>query len=111
VYAVALFALALPTSVLVFGDGRMGVLFLPLVPGAAGVAILRYRLYDIDLLINRTLVYASLTATLALVYAGGVVACSTFPSAQWPRVHPGGRRFHPRHRRLVQPVRRRIQSL
>jgi hypothetical protein len=43
------------------------------IPIAVGVAILRYRLYDIDLLINRALVYTVLTATLVLVYVGGVV--------------------------------------
>jgi hypothetical protein len=42
-------------------------------PVAVGIAILRHRLYDIDILINRTLVYGSLTMLLVLVYFGGVV--------------------------------------
>jgi hypothetical protein len=52
---------------LIFGFLFMGV------PIAAGLAILRYRLYDIDFIINRTLVYGALTGVLALVYVGGVV--------------------------------------
>jgi hypothetical protein len=44
------------------------------IPTAIGFAILKYRLYDIDIIINRALVYGSLTATLVAVYFGGVVA-------------------------------------
>jgi hypothetical protein len=44
------------------------------IPVATGIAILKYRLYEIDHIINRTLVYGSLTAVLAVFYEGGIVA-------------------------------------
>jgi hypothetical protein len=47
------------------------------VPVAIGFAVLKYRLYDIDLVINRTLVYGSLTAMLVALYFGSVAATQT----------------------------------
>ena len=52
----------------------LGLLLVPSIPIATGIAILRYRLYDIDRIVNRTLVYGALTASLVLIYFGGIVS-------------------------------------
>jgi len=85
-----------------------------LVPIAVGVAMLRYRLYDIDIIINRTLVYGSLTLALVSLYFGGVVATQTLFGVLT------GQQQQPQLAVVVStlaiaalfnPLRRRIQSL
>ncbi|SRR6266699_1311985 len=57
-----------PDSWLKLLDGTVTALVFMTIPIGIGIAIFRYRLWDIDLIINRTLVYGLLTLTLALVY-------------------------------------------
>jgi hypothetical protein len=91
-YAGALLPLALLGDLLPapVGDFVFGavIVFLPV---AAGIAILRYRLYDIDRLINRTLVYGLLTALLAGVYAGAVLVLGQVFGGVTAPPHPDAR--------------------
>ena len=111
-YAGALLPLALLGDFLPAAVGNLffavPVVFLPV---AAGIAILRYRLYDIDRLINRTLVYGLLTAVLAAVYAGVVlvlVQVSGGIGTKPPSWAVAGATLAAAA--LFQPARRRIQA-
>ena len=55
------------------GINVASLLSLVLIPVSAGIAILKYHLYDIDLVINRALVYGVLTTTLVALYLGSIV--------------------------------------
>jgi hypothetical protein len=92
----------------------ISVVVTPSVPIAIGIAILRYRLYEIDVIINRTLVYGSLTAVLVALYFGGVATTQAILQALT------GREELPQLvvvastlaiAALFNPLRRRVQNL
>jgi hypothetical protein len=81
------------------------------VPVAVGVAVLKYRLYDIEVVINRTLVYGTLTATLVALYFGGIVVLQrvfVFLTGQQSTLAVVASTLL--IAALVNPLRRRIQS-
>jgi hypothetical protein len=85
--------------------------FFPSVPVGAGIAILRYRLYEIDRIINRTLVYGLVTAILALCYGGLVLALGQLfgtVGERTPSWAVAGATLATAA--LFQPARRRIQA-
>ena len=121
VYSVALLAFAVPSTIFVIimlqslESVRVffAVLF-PLIPISVGIAILKYRLYDIDRIINRTLVYGLLTAILVGLYLGGVTATQALLRTLTGQEHPPQLVVVASTlviATLFNPLRRRIQSL
>jgi hypothetical protein len=76
-YAVALLPLLPITDFVPLVGSLVFGLVLVALPTAIGIAVLRYRLYDIDVIIRRTLIYATLTAVLGLVYVSCIVLLQT----------------------------------
>jgi hypothetical protein len=112
VYTVTVALGAVLAGFLVLGGGYL-VPLLGAIPVAAAVAILRHRLYDIDRIINRTLVYGMLTVLLGLGYAGTVLLLGQLLGRDSSLAVAGATLavagvFQPARRRVQQAVDRRF---
>ena len=99
VYAGVLTAVALLVCGIVFGNPLGAFLVVgPLIPVAAGIAIMKYRLYDIDVVISKTIVYGSLAAFITAVYVLVVAGIGSFGPGALRRLAAGPGPVHPGHR-------------
>jgi signal transduction histidine kinase len=87
VYPISLLAIAGPLAIFLYDDSVLVQIAIAVIvtclPAAICVAILRYRLYDIDIIINRTLVYGPLTVLLAAAYLGTVFVLGAVIGQRW----------------------------
>ena len=110
------FPLGIAIAALAPSDQLMGpltvvLLLLPTtIPIAAGLAVLRYRLYDVDLFINRTLVYGATTAAIAATFWVGILALQRLLSPVTSGSEPAIAASTLVSLALFQPVRRRMQG-
>jgi hypothetical protein len=94
------------------GNTFFGYLAILLIPVSIGVAVLRYHLFDIDLIINRALVYVSLTVVLAVFYEGTIVVLQNlFRSLTGQESQVAVVASTLAIAALFEPLRRRIQGL
>jgi hypothetical protein len=110
VYTVVTVVVVFVAGIVVLGAGYLFPVF-GLIPVSVAVAVFKYRLYDIDRLINRTLVYGLLTALLAGVYAAGVFLLGDLldPATGDSTLAVAGSTLAVAA--LFQPARRRLQAL
>jgi uncharacterized membrane protein (UPF0136 family) len=100
---------------MVFGGGerwtRLGNLALIFFPISLGIGILRYRLFDIDIIIRRTTSYAIITTLLALIYFGSIVVLQRLLSPVTGESTPAVVISTLIIYALFQPIRRRVQDI
>ncbi|TDO50759.1 hypothetical protein EV643_104257 [Kribbella sp. VKM Ac-2527] len=77
-YAVTVSVLAMIAGIAVFRSPALGLLVVPVVPLVAGAAIVKYWLYDIDLVIHKTVVLGALAAVITAGYVGVVLVALAF---------------------------------
>ena len=92
-------------------DALLAIVVAPLIPIAIGIAILRYRLYDIDRIISRTVSYGAVTGILALVFVGTILVSQTILASFFRGSSVAVAASTLVVAALFQPLRRRVQAV